>query len=385
MKVNSIINRYIFREMLPPFGLNIVFFTFVFLMTKIMVITDMVVNYHVGVGTILRMIAYFIPFFLVYVIPIAVMLSVLLTFLRMSGDNEIIALRAGGISIYKLLAPVMVFSLMGTLLAFYMSAYGLLWGRFGLKKLTYEVAASNLNIGLKARQFNDDFAGVTIYVNRIDKRTGDLKDVFIEDRRNKHRVVTIVAPRAILITEKKSLVTRARLFNGTLNQVNIGSRTVNSIKFGVYELRLDMKMAAVAKPKKHSKRRKEMNLAELHDYLRQAKKKDSHYYSILITYYNKFAIPLTCVSLGLLAVPLGVLASGLRKSFGLGLGMLFLFVNYALMSAGKVFGEAGLYPPAIGMWVPNIVTLLIAAYFFYRSADNRTLYFRRRQRTRVSQ
>jgi lipopolysaccharide export system permease protein len=69
------------------------------------------------------------------------------------------------------------------------------------------------------------------------------------------------------------------------------------------------------------------------------------------------------------------LASGLSKSFGLSLGLLFLFMNYALMSVGKIFGETGAYPPIIGMWVPNGVTLLIAAYFFYRSADNRTFRF----------
>ncbi|RUA03126.1 MAG: LPS export ABC transporter permease LptF [Deltaproteobacteria bacterium] len=379
MTFNSIINRYIFRELLPPFALNIVFFTFVFLMTKILNITDMIINYHVGLGIILKMIAYFIPFFLGFVIPIAVMMSVLLTFLRMSGDNEVIALRAGGVSIYSLLTPVIVFSLLGALLTFWVSTTGLLWGRLGLKQLTYDVAASNLNIGIKSRQFSDDFNGVTIYVNSIDPRTGNLEDVFIEDRRDKRMVSTIVAPRAVLFNESDGLEARARLFDGTLNQVNLKGQTVNSIKFGVYDLRLDLKRAPVIKHNKR-KSRKEMNLAELRNYLRNAKEKNGHYYSILITYYNKFAIPVTCISLGLLAVPLGVLASGLRKSFGLGLGMFFLFINYALMSAGKVFGEAGIYPPIIGTWMPNLVTLLVAGYFFYRSADNRTFRFNWRRR-----
>ena len=376
MKINLIINRYIFIEFIFPFVLNLVFFTFIFLMTKILDITQMIINYNVGVGTVLRMIVYFVPNFLVYVIPIAVMASVLLAFLRMSGDNEIIALRAGGVGIFGLLPPVVLFSLIGVVLTFWVSAYGMPWGRMALEKLTYQVAVSNLELGLKERTFTDSFNGVTIYVNEIDPSTKELRDVFIEDRRIKHIVSTIVAPRAILQSEPNRLVVRARLFDGTWNQADLKDRTVNSIKFGTYELQMDLKLAATpTAPGKKRKHRKEMSLTELRNYIRNAKQKDSSYYSRLITYHNKFAIPLSCLFLGLLAVPLGILSSGLKKSFGLGLGMLFLFVYYIVMSAGKVFGETGLYPPVIGMWAPNLVILIITAYFFYRSADNRTFKF----------
>ena len=49
MKINSIVNRYFFTEMIPPFILNIVFFTFVFLMAKILDITKMIVNYKISI------------------------------------------------------------------------------------------------------------------------------------------------------------------------------------------------------------------------------------------------------------------------------------------------------------------------------------------------
>lgn len=376
MKLNTIISRYIFKELILPFALNLVFFTFVFLMTKILDITHMVINYNVGLSTVFRMIVYFIPYFLVYVIPIAVMTSVLLTFLRMSGDNEIIALRAGGIGISRLLPSVIGFSLIGVALTFWISVYGLPWGRLALKELTYQVAVANLEIGLKERKFSDNFDGVTIYVNEIDPQTKELRDVFIEDRRIKNLVSTIVAPRMVLLKGPDRLASRARLFNGTYNQADLKHQTVNSIKFGTYELKMDLKPAVTAAvPHKKNKHRKEMSLAELVEYIRSAKEKDSRYYSRLITLHNKFAIPLSCFFLGMLAVPLGILSSGLRKTFGLGLGLLFLFIYYALMSAGKVFGETGLYPPIIGMWMPNLVILMITVYFFYRSADNRTFQF----------
>ncbi len=371
--MNTIINRYIFKELIPPFCLNLVFFTFVFLMTKILDITHMVINYQVGFSIVFKMILYFIPSFLIYVIPIAVMISVLLTFLRMSGDNEIIALRAGGVGVKKLLPSVIVFSLAGVVLTFIVSVYLMPWGRLALKELTYQVAVANLEIGLEERKFSDNFNGVTIYVNEIDPHTRELRDVFIEDRRIKNLVSTIVAPKMVLLKGPDRLSPQARLFNGTYNQANLKNRTVNAIKFGTYDLRLDLKPAVTATAtRKKNKHRKEMSLGELADYLKNAQKKDSSYYSRLITFHNKFAIPMSCFFLGILAVPLGILSSGLRRSFGLGLGIVFLFVYYAFMSAGKVFGETGIYPPIIGMWMPNGVILMIALYFYRKTVTNST-------------
>jgi lipopolysaccharide export system permease protein len=98
MKPNSIIHRYIMSEMMPPFFITLVFFTFVFLMTKMLEITNWIVNYNISLVTVVLFIVYATPFFMVFVIPMSIMLSVLLTFLRLSGDNELIALKSGGVS-----------------------------------------------------------------------------------------------------------------------------------------------------------------------------------------------------------------------------------------------------------------------------------------------
>ena len=198
MKISSIIYRYIFKEMIPPFIINLMFFTFVFLMVEMLKVTNMVVNYRVGVFTVLIMLAYSTPYFLTYVIPMSIMIAVLLTFLRLSGDNEIIALKTSGMSIYGLLPPVMLFCLFGCLLTFFMTAYGMPWGKLSVKELTYRVVSSNLEVGLKDRTFNDSFKDVMLYVNKINPKNKELKDIFIEDKRTQNIVSTVVAPKGKL-------------------------------------------------------------------------------------------------------------------------------------------------------------------------------------------
>ncbi len=370
MKINAILNRYIFKEFFSPFILNILFLVFVFLMAKILKIADMVINYNVGVGDVLRIILYTIPYFLVFVIPISTMLAILITFLRMSVDNEVLALRAGGVAIYSLLVPVICFSLITTGLTFAMAFYGTPWGRLALKALTYRAVSSSLSIGLKERIFNTDFKNVTLYVARIDKNTKELEDVFIEDRRTHNLIITVVAPRGFLITKPENATYSLRLLDGTINQVNLKERSVNDISFGSYDLKLELPPLDSVKidgKKDHT----EMTLSDYQNYFHHAKLKNAYYYSLLTKYHNKWAIAFSCIALGLLAVPLGSFSRSLKGSIGIGLGLLFLIIYYVLMSAGKVYCETGDYPAAIVMWVPNAMILFIAGYFFYRSADNR--------------
>ena len=82
MKINTIIDRYILRELIPPFLINLAFFTFVFLMAEMIKITDLIVNYAVSLVTIMKLLLFSTPYFLMYIIPMAIMMAVLLTFLK---------------------------------------------------------------------------------------------------------------------------------------------------------------------------------------------------------------------------------------------------------------------------------------------------------------
>ncbi len=369
LKLNTVINRYIFKELIPPFFLNTIFFSFVFLLARILEITNWIVNYKIGLTVVLMIILYTMPYFLVYVVPMSVMITALLTFMRLSSDNEIDALKAGGVSLYGLLPPVLVFCVAGCIVTGFMTIYGLPWGRQSLKNLLVEVAATNLNVGLKERTFNDSFKNVMLYVNEIDLKNDELRDIFIEDRRNEEVVISIVAPRGWIALDKDSSSFQMKLFNGTVNQVDQKNRTINNMEFQSYEIVLDLRKA-IDTVRKRRKDEKEMYLGELMEFLDKAPEKDEAYWEALIEFHRKFSIPFACISLGILAVSLGVRSKSARRSFGLGLAIAAFLLYYVLHAAGMVFGEAGKFPPAIGMWLPNIVMGGIGVYFLIRTAND---------------
>jgi lipopolysaccharide export system permease protein len=372
MKIVSIINRYILKEFLVPFAVNVLFFTFIFLMAELIEITNWIVNYNINLATILWMIFYQTPFLLIFVIPISVMITVLLTFLRLSNENEILAIKTGGISIYALLAPVFAFCFIGFGLTMVMSVYGQPRGRSALRELTRQIVSSNITIGLKERTFNDSFSDVVIYVNEIDSKNKILLDVFIEDNRQPDRVNTVIAPRGEIFNDSQRAVSHLRLFNGSIHQTNLKDKAAHSIQFERYDISLPTNISP-SKIDRNPKRPKEMNTGNLKRFVNSSNTDDDRYFRAQLELHRRFAIPFGCFALGLLAVPLGVQSKSAKRSFGLFLGLLFYLFYYLLMSVGKIYGETGAYPPAIGMWLPNFVMGGLGLYFLIRTANERTL------------
>ncbi len=372
MKVSSIVGRYVFREMIPPFLINLILFTFIFLMAEILDITDLVVNHRVSLSSVLLMLICSIPSFMVFVVPMSVMMGVLLGFLRLSNDNEIIAMKSAGFSIYRLLSPVFVFCLIGFLVTGFMSIYGSPWGRLSFKALLFETAKSNIHIGLKERTFNDSFKDVMLYVGKIDKQDKTLGDVFIEDRQTPGMVSTVVAPRGKLSCDSEKLAFRLTLFNGIINKVDQENKTAHSVSFDIYDFQLGA--AQILSAREHGpKGRKEMSLGELRRSIGKATEKDAKYYLTLMEYHKKFSIPFACFVFGLIAVPLGIQSKSAKRSYGMVLGLFFFLIYYLFLSAGLVFSEAGVCPPIVGMWGPNLVIGAVGLYMLVMSAKERPL------------
>ena len=372
MKLMSITNRSVLKEMLPPFCINVLVFSFLFIMTRMVEITNWVVNYNLNLWSVLELIGYMMPWFLMFICPMSVMMATLLTFLRMSGDNEIVALKSCGLSIYGLLPPVLLAGAAVSLLTGWITLYAVPRAKTALEDMAIKVASSNIDIGLKERTFNDAFQNVMLYVNRIDLRDRKLIDVFIEDKRRGDVISTVVAPEGRLYSEPEKLMYHLVLFNGTIHQTNRKDHSANSISFNTYQLSLGLDKE-LSEGKKRYKRRQEMSIAELRQYMADRPAKDEDYYDAQIILHRRFAIPVACLALSLVAFPLGIQTKTAKRSYGLILCLFFFLLYYLMLTAGYAFGENGAYPPVIGMWLPNVVMGGLGLYFLFQTGRERNL------------
>lgn len=363
------IDRYIFREMMLPFALNVLFFTFIFLITQILEITDMVVNFKVGLATVGRLLLYSSPFFLQFTIPMSVMVTILVTFLRLSGDLEIIALKAGGYSMQRLLVPVIAVCCCGAVLTAWMTFWGLPWGKLSFRHLVTEIAAKHADIALKPRTFNDSFENVTLYISEVDRNRGILSDIFIEDARGEQGMGTVIAPRGKFVTDPDNLTCHLRLFDGMVLRSAPGALRLDSIRFATYDLQLDFRSKGAVVKKKKDK--EEMLFPELLQYIATLKPGGKRYNAALMKLHEKFSLPAACFALGLMAFPLGIRPLNRREVSGIRTGLFYFLVYYVLLTMGWSLGETGVYPPAAAMWSPNLVMGGAGFWLFLRIAKEK--------------
>src|SRR5690606_20766968 len=155
--MNKIISRYIFREIALPFFLILFVLTFVLLMGKILQIMDLMVNKGISVVDILHLVMLIMPSFLMFTIPIALLVSILIAMGTFSADNEITALKAAGVSLLQIYYPVAIASLLTFICTIVIGYYLVPQSNFATKKLLFELAAQNASIGIKEKVFNSDF------------------------------------------------------------------------------------------------------------------------------------------------------------------------------------------------------------------------------------
>lgn len=364
------IQRYVLGQILAPFGVATGLLTVLFLMAEMVKITNWIVNYGIGALTVLGMLALMMPSFLVFIIPMALLLGVVLTFLRMSSDNEITAVKAAGASVYRFLAPVMLFSALACAATLWLTLYGVPWGRGAFADLAFRVVTSRLDIALKEKTFNDMLDKVVVYVGSVDPRSRHWKNVFIEDKRDANNVNTIIAPEAELLSDAGQAQMRLVMRDGTIHQTRLGERRSQVIRFSSYHLAFDLRDSS-AFSEKRSRSTKELSLADLRQDLKGLTPEHARYHKARTLLHRMFSIPFACISLGLLGLPLGIQSRSAKRSVGLMLSLAGILLYYLLLTAGYALGEKGLVPPLIAMWFPNLVIGALGVYLLVQTAHEK--------------
>jgi len=193
--------RYIAGEIWPPFLASLFVAIFIMLAGRMIPITELMVTRGVSVREVARMVVYLLPDIVTFALPAVTLLAVLVAFLRLSGDSEIIALKSAGISPLQLLPPVLAFSLAAALAAGVLSVAASPWGNRAFKDLVFTLARSQADLAIKERVFCEPFDQVTFYVNRFSPQDGTMQDVLVADQRDSRVGATIVAQRARIVSD----------------------------------------------------------------------------------------------------------------------------------------------------------------------------------------
>lgn len=362
--------RYVYREIATPFFFALLIFTIILFTIRILKLVELVVNRGVPLEQLLAIFLYILPAFFEVTIPMSFLLSLLWSFGRLSSDREILALKSCGISFIQMALPVALATLVVLCGTFFLTLRVRPWSNTALRQAIYEVTKTRATAGLKEKTFNDEFAGVVVYMDEIQPPGDILQGVMIADNRSDQKKNTIFARQGrVVINENNKLLT-LRLFDGTVHSTEASRKGYQTTHFSTYDLTLNLAAAfdagerAIASPP-------ELSLQELRSTIRQKRKEGANANAELSELHRRFSLPFSCVVFALLALPFSVRPAWGFRSHGFAISIVIIVTYYVLLTVGETLGKKGSLPPALALWLPNFVLGTIGTIVFTRAAQEK--------------
>lgn len=362
------LTAYIISEVLPPFLLGLAAFTLMLLVARILRLVELVVTRGVPFLQIGKLFALILPTFLEMTVPMALLLGIFLGLGRLSGDHELLALKASGISPTQILLPIGTIALFISLITLLLTTLVRPAANLALKKELYNIAKNHVGTALREKVFNDDFPQVLIYVEDVVPPGDTSQGVLIVDRRNQARENIIFGKVALILSDEESKTINLKLFDGAIYEREKKRSSFSQTRFNTYDFKLDLE-EAFSPIRKKERGPKEMSLKRLGKAIQLKEEQGLSPTAERIELHQRFSFAFAPLVLSLLGVSLVLVPTRSRasRSWGFTLCLSWLLVYYGLLSMGKALGERDILPPALALWIPNIVVGLIAIRLFRKA------------------
>jgi lipopolysaccharide export system permease protein len=178
------LHLYIIQSFIGPFFVTLVISLFVLLMQFLWVYLDELVGKGLGFGVIMEFILYTMALLMTNALPLAMLLASIMTFGDLGENNELLAMKAAGISLYRIMKPVIVLSILLSIGAFYFSNQVIPVAFKKLYALMYSIRELRPEIVVKEGVFTNEIEGFSIKVGRKSRNGDMLYDIMIYDHRD---------------------------------------------------------------------------------------------------------------------------------------------------------------------------------------------------------
>ncbi|MCW5201125.1 LPS export ABC transporter permease LptF, partial [Desulfobulbus sp. F4] len=356
---------YLTAELLAPFFASFLILYCVFFLVRLIPLLEVVLDLGIGLTDFIRLFSYIFPHLLLYVIPMASMAGVIIGFTRLTNDRELLAFKACGISLRQMLPPVLLLSAAIAALTGWFSVRLIPAGEVAIRQLMYQLAKEKIDKGIKEKKFTEALGEVVIYVDETDQN-GAWRGVYVSDMRGRQQPNIIMAKSGRMQADISQMAVTIVLDDGTLHSTSgVDNQTV---RFRRYQLRIPLKPPTKIDGDDVTQLSKSTLSQE--QLLAFASRPDAHPQDIITfmsEYHHRLAMPVGCLILSLLGLPLGLQAGQGRRAVGIPLGLAFFVLYYMVSTIGQVMAEDRVLPVPVGLWLPNALFAVLVLFIFRRT------------------
>ncbi|MEX2045365.1 MAG: LptF/LptG family permease [Opitutus sp.] len=377
----NLLDRHIFKSVLAACATAVALFAFVVALPNVVkdLLTPLLAG-QIEAGTFARLVLLLIPYAISYALPMGILTGVLLTLGRLSADSEVTAMRAAGISAFRVARPVFILGLAGLAGAVFINFETMPWARVQYQReFEAAVRADPLKL-IVPRTFIRDFRGYVVYVG--DKEGTLLRDIWIWELDDQYRVQRIIraeAGRLDFDPATNSLIptlVRAKVEDrdpGRPEDFDKSPRIASVEKLEKLQVSLDPFFGRELRRMKEEwltygqLRDKQAGMAaetpatpEAAVDLNRARMR------IQLVIQEKFNMSLAVFSFALIGVPLGIKVSRRETSANLGVALVLVLSYYMLTVMVKWLDRHPEFRPDLLLWLPNLFLIALGICLFRR-------------------
>ncbi len=362
----SILDRYMLAELAGPFGFGLSAFMLIFAATQLLAIGRMVSTEHAPVWAAIEWFLWGLPADLGFVFPMALLLGTLLAIQRLSGESELTAMKAGGISFIRMTLPLLAAGVLMSFVTFFVQEF--------VAPFASDQQTQIVNVAINhVSAFNRDLTvsaplpgggkQITIATSYEEHSQALLHVTLIQY--DKHDVATqiVFADSADFTADKWVLE------NASLYRFNPDGTLIAEPHVAQQEVALGEKPTDIVKRLSQNDP-ENMSRSEIAQIVRSGQLTQSELAKYVTTYQEKLAQPFACFVFVLIAIPFGMRAArgGGGTGVGFGFAVAIVFVYYIVLTVFSFVSEAFILLAAFWAWVPNIIFTAIGLARLRRAA-----------------
>lgn len=391
---------YVIREHIAPFIFAALVILFILVLKLMLDMMDLLITQGVGVVILGKLLMYNLAWMVALVVPMSVLVATVMAFGRMGASGEIIAMKAAGVSMYKIVAPILILGCGITYLMIRFNNDVLPEANYRASSLQKAIKLKRpmlLLQNLEGQFVNEADIPFTFHVDHVNRETEELLGVTLFQREENDAQIITTAERGRFIISENELTLALR--DGEIHRrdtsgseryirsrFDIFTYVVRDISFGLdlsqQTSRNDRtKTTPMMRLENDNYRQQitgiERNLAEVSEEsptsAAQRKAFEIHIASLkrhidqnLVEIHKKNSIPFAALVFILIGASLGILVRRSGASIGIGLSIGFFTLYYLFLIGGESAGDRMILAPWLAMWLPNILLGgLGAAMFIY--------------------
>lgn len=360
------VNKYIYKELIAPFFFGVAAFTGIFIGTDLIFeLTEFYTEWGVDVFTLIRLFFLSLPEIIVLTFPMASLLGTIMAYNRLSGDSEITAMRAGGISILSLVLPALIMGLVTSGVTVAITEFLVPNANYQAEQIIYQFKhgerrpETQYDLFLTPMDSKTRRPDYILYAHSFNSESGMMEEVVVQSFEDG-------SPDSILEAEKAEWLSDGwHFYNGTVYFLDRASRQP-ALEFSTYRSREEIHSPTQAG--KLGKDIDEMNIRELNEHIALKEEQGRAAYEERVEMHHRFSIPLASFIFALLAAPLGIKPQrSAGSATGFGISIIIIFIYYVLMTVGDALGSQGSIQPWLGAWLQNIVIFVVGSAMLFRT------------------